>query len=111
MKMGKMKTEDLLDFDPAVYLDNPETVAAYLNDVMAAGHPGLLAQALGDIARARGMTEIARESGIAREALYKALRGDSSPRFETISKVCAALGLQMTLTVKTAPHEAGRHAT
>src|SRR5579863_8843387 len=57
--------------------------------------PGLLAAALGDIARARGMTEIAEAAGITREALYKALRPDSAPRFDTVSRVCAALGVRL----------------
>jgi probable addiction module antidote protein len=55
----------------------------------------MLASALGDIARARGMTEIAKASGITREALYKALRPDASPRFDTIAKVCGALGVRL----------------
>ena len=55
----------------------------------------LLAAALGDIARARGMSHVAREAGLAREALYKALRPGSAPRFETISRVCEALGIRL----------------
>ena len=55
----------------------------------------LLAAAIGDIARARGMSQVAKDSGIAREALYKALRPGSTPRFETISRVCAALGVRL----------------
>jgi probable addiction module antidote protein len=58
--------------------------------------PALLAAALGDIARARGMTEIAKASGLTREALYKALRPTASPRFDTIAKVCKALGVKLT---------------
>ena len=60
-------------------------------------HAGLLAAALGDIARARGMTEIAKAAGITREALYKALRPDSSPRFDTVSRVCAAVGVRVVV--------------
>jgi probable addiction module antidote protein len=56
---------------------------------------GLLAAALGDIARARGMSDIARASGICREALYKALRPDAQPRFDTIARVCEALGVKL----------------
>jgi probable addiction module antidote protein len=58
-------------------------------------NPGLLAAALGDIARARGMSEIAKASGLAREALYKALKPDAQPRFDTISRVCKALGVRL----------------
>lgn len=93
----RTKVGDLVDFDAAPYLDSEEAVAAYLTDVLEAGDPALLAAALGDIARARGMTEIARASGIAREALYKALRADAQPRFDTISKVCAALGVRLVV--------------
>jgi probable addiction module antidote protein len=89
------KVSDLAEFDAAPYLDSEETIAAYLTDILEAGDSALLAAALGDIARARGMTEIAKSSGIAREALYKALRPDAQPRFDTISKVCAALGVRL----------------
>ena len=85
----------LPDFDAAPYLDNEASVAAYLTDILEANDPALLAAALGEIARARGMTEIARTAGITREALYKALRPDSAPRFDTISRVCAALGVRL----------------
>ena len=88
----KLKTTP---FDPAKYLDNETAIAAYLSDMMEDGEPGLLAAALGDIARARGMSQIAIDSGIGREALYKALRPDSQPRFETISRVCQALGVKL----------------
>jgi probable addiction module antidote protein len=90
-----VKVTELADFDAGPYLDSEEAIAAYLTDVLAAGDPAFLAAALGDIARARGMTEIAKASGIAREALYKALRADAQPRFDTISKVFAALGVQL----------------
>ena len=69
--------------------------AAYLTDILEANDPALLAAALGYIARARGMSEIAKASGLAREALYKALRPDAQPRFDTISRVCAALGVRL----------------
>ena len=85
----------LPEFDAAPYLDNEASVAAYLTDILEANDPALLAAALGEIARARGMTEIARTAGITREALYKALRPDSAPRFDTISRVCAALGVRL----------------
>lgn len=90
-----IKVADLPAFDAAAYLDDEQTMAAYLTDILAAQDPALLAAALGDIARARGMTEIAKASGITREALYKALRSDAQPRFDTISRVCAALGVRL----------------
>jgi probable addiction module antidote protein len=63
--------------------------------VLAENDAGLLAAALGDVARARGMTEMASATGLAREALYKALRPGAQPRFDTISRVCAALGVRL----------------
>lgn len=91
----RIKAADLPDFDAARYLESEEAIAAYLTDIIAANDPALLAAALGDIARARGMSEIAKASGISREALYKALRSDAQPRFDTISRVCAALGVKL----------------
>lgn len=88
---------ELSVFDPAEYLDSEEMIAAYLNEMLEEGNPALIAQALGDVARARGMTDIAKETGIAREALYKALRPDSSPRLETIMKVMKAVGLRLVV--------------
>ncbi len=91
----RLKVADLPEFDAARYLDNEAAIAAYLTDILEANDPALLAAALGDIARARGMSEIAKASGLTREALYKALRPDAQPRFETISRVCAALGVRL----------------
>jgi probable addiction module antidote protein len=91
----RIKAADLPEFDAAPYLDNEASVAAYLTDILDANDPALLAAALGDIARARGMSEIAKASGLTREALYKALRPDAQPRFDTISRVCGALGVRL----------------
>ena len=91
----RIKVSELPEFDAAPFLDSEEAIAAYLTDILEADDSALLAAALGDIARARGMTEIAKASGITREALYKALRADALPRFDTISKVCAALGVKL----------------
>jgi len=93
--MKRIKVDDLPEFDSAPYLDSEAAIAAYLTDIIEANDPALLASALGDIARARGMSEIAKASGITREALYKALRPDAQPRFDTISRVCAALGVRL----------------
>ena len=84
-------------FDPAKYLDSDEAVAEYLTAIIEDHDPALLAAALGDIARARGMSEIARASGLTREALYKALRPDAQPRFDTVARVCAALGVRLVV--------------
>ena len=86
---------DLPEFDASQYLDSQEAVAQYLTAVLQDNDPALLAAALGDIARARGMSEIARASGLTREALYKALRADAKPRFDTVARVCQALGVQL----------------
>jgi probable addiction module antidote protein len=93
----RIKADTLPEFDAAQYLDSDETVAAYLTDTLADNDPALLAAALGNIARARGMSEIAASSGLAREALYKALRPGSNPRFDTIMRVCAALGVRLVV--------------
>jgi probable addiction module antidote protein len=93
----RIKVADLPDFDAAPYLDSDVAVAAYLTDILEANDASLLAAALGDIARARGMTEIAKSAGVTREALYKALRPGSAPRFDTVSRVCAALGVRLVV--------------
>jgi probable addiction module antidote protein len=91
----RKKVDDLPEFDAAHYLDSEVAIAAYLTDILEANDAGLLAAALGDIARAQGMTEIAKAAGLTREALYKALRPGSAPRFDTVSRVCTALGVRL----------------
>jgi probable addiction module antidote protein len=92
--MGKTTT---VPYDSAEYLETPEDMAAYLEACLeiADGDAAFVAKALGNIARAKGMTQVAREAGVSRESLYKALSGDRSPSFETILKVIAALGLKL----------------
>ena len=91
----KIKAADLPDFDMAEYLKTDEDVANYLTLVLEENDPAELTHALGTIARARGMTEVARASGLTREALYKALRLTSHLRFDTIARVCTALGVKL----------------
>jgi len=91
----RIKLADLPEFDASHYLESEASIAAYLTDILEANDAALLASALGDIARARGMTDIAKTAGITREALYKALRPDSAPRFDTVTRVCAALGVRL----------------
>ena len=93
----KIKIADLPEFDITEHLDSEQAIAEYLTIVLDDDDPGLLAAALGDIARARGMTEIARASGLTREALYKALRPNAQPRFDTIAKVCKAMGVRLVV--------------
>jgi len=100
----KIRVDDLPEFDFSEHLDNDKAIAEYLNAVLEQNDAALLAAALGDIARAKGMSEIALASGLTREALYKALRPDAQPRFDTINRVCVALGVR--LVVQTV-HDAG----
>ncbi len=95
----KIKVADLPEFDMAQYLGTDEDVAEYLRQVLEDGEPGELAAALGHIAKARGMTEIAKSSGIKREVLYKALRPNAQPRLDTLLRVCKALGFTLTAKV------------
>lgn len=90
-----ISVRDLPEFDLAEQLQGEEDIAAYLTMVIEEGDTSELAHALGVAARARGMSEIAKASGITREALYRALRPDASPRFDTISRVCTALGVRL----------------
>jgi probable addiction module antidote protein len=89
-------------YDVAEFLETPEEMAAYLEACIheSDGDAAFIAKALGDIARAKGMTQVARETGLSRESLYKALSGDRSPSFDTILKVISALGLQLSASVK-----------
>ena len=96
-----IKIADLEEFDMAEFLESDQAIAEYLTAVMEDGDPALLAAALGDIARANGMAEISQKSGLTREALYKALRPGAQPRFDTIQRVCGALGVR--LKVEPAP--------
>lgn len=95
MNTKKLHVSTLPDFDMASHLTNEKDIAAYLTMVIEDGDAAELAHALGVAARARGMSEVAKAAGITREALYKALRPNSSPRFDTISKVCKALGVRL----------------
>jgi probable addiction module antidote protein len=98
----KVKVSDLPDFDMAECLQDDADIAAYLSLVLAEGDSSELAHALGVAARARGMSEIARDSGLSREALYRALRHGAQPRFDTVARVCDALGVKLTATLKMA---------
>ena len=84
-------------WDVQDYLRTPEDCALYIQAAIeeAGDDPAFIAKALGDVARARGMTSVARNTGLSRESLYKALSGDRSPDFETVLKVLGALGLRL----------------
>ena len=85
-------------WDPADHLRTDEDMAAHLEAALEEGDPTLVAAALGDIARAKGMTQVARDAGLGRESLYKALSPAGNPELATILKVVAALGLQLHAT-------------
>jgi probable addiction module antidote protein len=82
-------------YDSADYLETPEDIAAYLEAAFEDGDPSDITRALGVIARAEGMTEVARRAGLTRASLYKALSEDGHPEFATVLKVLRALGLKM----------------
>ena len=86
-------------WDAAEHLETEEDMAAYLEAALEQGDAALVATALGDIARAKGMAQIARETGLGRESLYKALSPDGNPAFSTVLKVVRALGLRFRATV------------
>ncbi len=94
----KIKIADLPEFDITEHLDSDQAIADYLTLVIEENDPSELAHALGVVARARGMTQVAQSAGLAREALYKALRPGAQPRFDTVQRVCAALGVKLTVT-------------
>src|SRR5687768_10274121 len=89
-------------YDVADHLRTPKDMAAYLEACLeeADGDAAFVAKALGDIARAKGMSQVARDTGLSRESLYKALSGDRSPSFDTILKVIEALGLKLRATAR-----------
>jgi probable addiction module antidote protein len=90
--MTKTKTRP---WDPVEHLETQEDMVAYLEAAFEEGDPALIAAALGDIARARGMTDIARRAGLGRESLYKALSPNGNPELATVIKVMEALGLKL----------------
>ncbi len=84
-------------FDPAVYLDSDEARTVYLNEAFETGDVGFIADALGVVARAQGMTRLARDADLSREALYRALSINGNPELSTVLKVTTALGLKLTV--------------
>ena len=92
--MTEVKT---LPWDSADYLKTPEDIAAYLEAAFEDGDPELISLALGAVARSKGMTEIARRTGLGRQSLYKALSPEGRPEFATVLNVVRALGLKLTV--------------
>jgi probable addiction module antidote protein len=92
-------------FDPAEYLDDDEAIAAYLSEALETGDVSFIADALGVVARAKGMSQIAHETNLSRESLYRALSSEGNPEFATVMSVLKALGLRLTAS----PLGSGNH--
>lgn len=91
---GKVKTSE---FHVSDYLDNEETITAFLNAALEEGDPDFFNAALGEVAKARGMARVAQEAGVGRESLYKSLSAEGNPRFSTIMDVLSALGFRLQI--------------
>jgi probable addiction module antidote protein len=95
--MSTPKAKDkLTPFDAARYLSDDAAIAEYMTAILETGDSDLLLLALADVARARGMAQVAKDAGLGRESLYKALAPGAKPRYDTIMKVMRALGVQLT---------------
>jgi len=100
MSKAKVKSKiELLPFDAARYLTDDVAIAEYMTAVLETDDCDLLLAALGDVARARGMAQVAKDAGLGRESLYKALAPGAKPRFDTVLKVARALGLRLSAHV------------
>jgi probable addiction module antidote protein len=94
--MNKMQVKTR-PFDPAAYLDSDEAIAAYMTEALDTNDPGFIADALGVIARARGMTQVARDAGLSRESLYRTLSPEGNPELSTLLRVLTVLGLRLSV--------------
>ncbi len=95
--MTALKISDLKTFDASEYLEDERACAEYLTAAMEDGDSALIVAALGDIAKARGMSQVAKDAGITREGLYKALSSKGNPSFSTVLKVLRSLGMQVSV--------------
>ena len=95
------------EWDTSEYLETEEDIAAYLAVVFEEGDPDVIALAIGDVAKARGMTEIAKKAGVSRESLYKSLRKGGDPRLTTLIGVMNSLGMRLTAE-RVEPRKSGR---
>jgi probable addiction module antidote protein len=98
MESGAAMALKATPFDPAKYLDSPAAIASYLEAAFGSADPAFIADALGVVARAHGMTKVAKASGLGRESLYKALSLDGHPELATVVKVMRSLGLRLSTT-------------
>lgn len=88
----------LRDFDASAYLDNDDVVAEYLTAALEDGNPDVFLAAVGNVAKARGMSAIAESTGLGRESLYKAFAPGAKPRYDTVLKVLRSLGVKLNVT-------------
>jgi probable addiction module antidote protein len=98
---------EITDFDPAEYLDNDEMIAGYLSDALETQDPAFIADAIGVVARAKGMKRVAEDAGVSRESLYRALSANGNPEFGTVLKVLASLNIKLIAQ----PDGVGTHHT
>lgn len=97
--MAKKKSKTTTKpYDSAEYLDGDESINAYMEEALETNDPAFIAKALGTIARARGMSQIAKKAGLSRESLYKTLSSEGNPEFGTVIRVMNALGLKFSIT-------------
>ena len=95
-----MKQLNLTTFDVSQYLDSKEMIAEYLSQVLQNGDSDELLEAVGNIAKAKGMAQIAKDTGLGRESLYKTFQAGAKPRFETVMKVLNSFGVKLEASVK-----------
>lgn len=100
--------DKLIPYDPAMFLDSEEVIAAYLTEAAAEDDPNVLLSALNDVARAKGMTEIAKKTGLGRESIYKSLAPGAQPRLDTIRRITSAFGLQIFFGAASPPEKPKR---
>ncbi len=93
----------ITQWDSAELLDSPEAIAAYIEAAFEDGDPSLIAHALGVVARARGMSQLAKEAGLSRDAMYKAFQPDGNPTLQTLTSVMNALGMKLTVQMQDVP--------
>ncbi len=86
-------------YDTAAFLETDEDISAYMNEALETGDAAFIAHALGVVARARGMTQIARDAGLSRESLYRALSSEGNPELSTLLRVVKALGLRLDVSI------------
>ncbi|ELQ12248.1 MULTISPECIES: addiction module antidote protein [Pseudomonas] len=97
MPILNLNTSGTSRYEASRFLDNPETISAYLAESMKAKDPELLMKALSEVAKAQGVNKVARDAGVNRESLYKSLKGGAKTRYDTIRKLMEAVGVELTV--------------